>query len=208
MPSVNFRLLLVTDRHQTRGRPLVSLLERAIEAGVQAIQLRERDLPTTELLSLAQAIHAVSAPKSVSLLINDRVDLMMALNLDGVHLRSNSLPAHVARELVGLRRLIGVSAHSVDDVQRANQNGADYVVFGPIYDTLSKRSFGPPLGLATLTEACRRSSIPVFAIGGITCERVGEVRRAGAHGVAVIGAVLTRADIGEAVKDFTHVLQT
>ncbi|MBX3307361.1 MAG: thiamine phosphate synthase [Nitrospira sp.] len=208
MPPVNFRLLLVTDRHQTQGRLLVPLLECAIEAGVQAIQLRERDLQTPELLSLAQAIHDVSTPRSVPLLINDRVDLMMALNLDGVHLRSNSLPTHAAREVIGLRRLLGVSTHSAEDVQRANQNGADYVVFGPIFDTPSKRSFGPPLGLALLTEVCRRSSIPVFAIGGITCERVRDVRRAGAHGVAVIGALLTRDDIGEAVREFTHALQT
>lgn len=208
MPSVDFRLILVTDRHHTQGRPLVPLLDRAVEAGLQAIQLRERDLPTTELLSLAQAIQDVNTPRSVPLLINDRVDLMLALNLDGVHLRSNSLPTHVVRELIGPRRLIGVSTHSAEDVQRANQNGADYVVFGPIFDTPSKRSFGPPLGLARLTEVCRRSSIPVFAIGGITCERVGDVRRAGAHGIAVIGALLTRDDIGEAVKDFTRALQT
>ncbi|MHC9063198.1 thiamine phosphate synthase [Nitrospira sp. CMX1] len=208
MPPVNFRLLLVTDRHHTQGRPLVPLLDCAIEAGVQAIQLRERDLPTTELLSLAKTIHNISTPRSVPLLINDRIDLMMALDLDGVHLRSNSLPTHAAREVIGPRRLLGVSTHSVEDMQRANQNGADYVVFGPIFDTPSKRSFGPPLGLALLTEVCRRSSIPVFAIGGITCERVPAVRRAGAHGVAVIGAVLRRDDIGEAVREFIHALQT
>lgn len=208
MPSVDFRLILVTDRHHTQGRPLVPLLDRAVEAGLQAIQLRERDLPTTELLSLAQAIQDVNTPRSVPLLINDRVDLMLALNLDGVHLRSNSLPTHAVRELIGPRRLIGVSTHSAEDVQRANQNGADYVVFGPIFDTPSKRSFGPPLGLARLTEVCRRSSIPVFAIGGITCERVGDVRRAGAHGIAVIGALLASDDIGEAVKDFMRALQT
>jgi thiamine-phosphate pyrophosphorylase len=208
MPSVNFRLLLVTDRHHTQGRPLVPLLHRAVEAGLQAIQLRERDLPTRELLSLAQEIHAVSSPRSVPLLINDRVDLTMALNLDGVHLRSDSLPTQPVRELIGSRRLIGVSTHSAEDAQRANQSSADYIVFGPIFDTPSKRSFGPPLGLVVLTEVCRRSSIPVFAIGGITCERVRDVRQAGAHGVAVIGALLTCDDIGEAVRAFTHALQT
>ncbi|MBH0207371.1 MAG: hypothetical protein A4C66_12945 [Nitrospira sp. HN-bin3] len=207
MPSVNFRLLLVTDRHHTLGRPLVPLLDRAIEAGVQAIQLRERDLSTPELLSLVQDAHAVSARRSVPLLINDRVDLMMAMNLDGVHLRSDSLPAQSVRESIGSRRLIGVSTHSAEDVQLANRSGADYVVFGPVYDTPSKRAFGPALGLALLDEVCRRSAIPVFAIGGITCDRVQDVRRAGAYGVAVIGALLTRDDIGEAVREFTDALQ-
>lgn len=207
MPSVNFRLLLVTDRHHTQGRPLVPLIDRAIEAGLQAIQLRERDMPTRELLLLAQEIHAVSSPRSVPLLINDRVDLMMAVNLDGVHLRSDSLPTRPVRQLIGAQRLIGISTHSAEDIQRANQSGADYVVFGPIFDTPSKRSFGAPLGLALLAEVCCQSSIPVFAIGGITCDRVAAVRRTGAHGVAVIGALLTRDDIGEAVREFTDALR-
>jgi thiamine-phosphate pyrophosphorylase len=208
MPPVDFRLLLVTDRHQTRRRPLPEILHDAVVAGLPAIQLRERDMSTSELHALAHEIQLITRAHAVPLIVNDRVDLMMALDLDGVHLRSDSLPIHPARKLVGLQRLIGISTHSVDDVERASQSGADYVVFGPIFDTPSKRSFGPPLGLTLLTDVCRRSSIPVFAIGGITCERVKDVRQAGAHGVAVIGALLTRDDIGEAVREFTRVLQT
>lgn len=208
MPPVNFRLLLITDRHLVQGQSLSTVLTEAIMAGVPAIQLRERDLPTGELLSLAQEIHALTAPRTVPLIVNDRVDLMLALNLDGVHLRSDSLPLLPVRQLIGPRRLIGISTHSVEDVRRANQGGADYVVFGPIFETSSKRSFGPPLGLNLLADVCRRSSIPVLAIGGITCERVRDVRRAGAHGVAVIGALLTRDDIGEAVREFRDALET
>lgn len=133
---------------------------------------------------------------------------MMALNLDGVHLRSDSLPPVPVRRLIGPHRLMGVSTHSVEDVRRATQSGADYVVFGPIFETPSKRSFGPPLGLDLLADVCCRSSIPVLAIGGITCERARDVRRVGAHGVAVIGALLTSDDIGEAVREFTRALET
>lgn len=208
MTPVDFRLLLVTDRHQTYGRPLVRVLHDAIKAGVPAIQLRERDLSTSDLLSLTQKIQAITTSGSVSLIVNDRVDLTMALNLDGVHLRSDSLPPLPVRQLIGPRRLIGVSTHSVEDVRRANQGGADYVVFGPIFETPSKRPFGSPLGLHLLADVCRRSSIPVLAIGGITRERVHDVRRAGAHGVAVIGALLSRNDIGEAVREFRHALET
>ena len=208
MTPVDFRLLLVTDRHQTYGRPLVRVLHDAIKAGVPAIQLRERDLSTSDLLSLTQKIQAITISGSVSLIVNDRVDLTMALNLDGVHLRSDSLPPLPVRQLIGPRRLIGVSTHSVEDVRRANQGGADYVVFGPIFETPSKRPFGSPLGLHLLADVCRRSSIPVLAIGGITRERVHDVRRAGAHGVAVIGALLSRNDIGEAVREFRHALET
>ncbi len=207
MPLVDFRLLLVTDRHQIHGRPLATVLNDAIKAGVPAIQLRERDLSTSELVSLAQEIKTMTNPGSVSLIVNDRVDLMMALNLDGVHLRSDSLPPLSVRRLIGPGGLIGVSTHSVEDVRRANQGGADYVVFGPIFETPSKRPFGRPLGLHLLADVCRRSPIPVLAIGGITCERVHDVRRVGAHGVAVIGALLSRDNISEAVREFTQALE-
>ncbi|TKB93673.1 MAG: thiamine phosphate synthase [Nitrospira sp.] len=207
MPSIDFRLLLVTDRHQIHGRSLVTVLSHAIMAGVPAIQLRERDLPTGELLPLAQEIHSLTAPRAVPLILNDRVDLVLALNLDGVHLRANSLPVSVVRRLIGPNRLIGISTHSVEDVQRANHDGADYIIFGPIFDTPSKRSFGAPLGLEVLADVCRNSMVPIFAIGGITSERVRNVRRAGAHGVAVIGALLTSADISGAVREFSTALQ-
>ncbi|NOU09836.1 MAG: thiamine phosphate synthase [Nitrospira sp.] len=207
MPPVNFRLLLVTDRHLVGGLSFSTVLSHAIMAGVPAIQLRERDLPTGELLPLAQEIHSLTAPRAVPLILNDRVDLVLALNLDGVHLRANSLPVSVVRRLIGPNRLIGISTHSVEDVQRANHDGADYIIFGPIFDTPSKRSFGAPLGLEVLADVCRNSMVPIFAIGGITSERVRNVRRAGAHGVAVIGALLTSADISGAVREFSTALQ-
>ncbi len=207
MPPITFRLLLVTDRTQTGGRSLPSLVQQAVDAGLSAVQLRERDLSTSELLPLVREIQSITMPYAVSLIINDRVDLAMALGLDGVHLRADSLPSHSVRQLIGSRGLIGVSTHSAEDARRASDDGADYVVLGPIFDTPSKRSFGSPLGLDLLAEVCRNSSIPVFAIGGITCERVHGVRQAGAHGVAVIGALLTRDDIGAAVKEFTRALE-
>ena len=100
--------------------------------------------------------------------MNDRIDLVLALGLDGVHLRANSLPLCMARQLVGTGRLVGISTHSIEEVRQANQDGADYVVFGPIFETVTKRRFGAPLGLEALADACRRSTIPVFAIGGVT----------------------------------------
>jgi len=208
MPSVNFRLLLVSDRHQTGTRSLASVLKQSVEAGTPAVQLRERDLPTPELLSLAREIQAITAPRAVPLIINDRVDLVLALNLDGIHLRANSLPVSVARRLVGARCLVGVSTHSIDEVQQANQDGADYVVFGPIFDTPSKRQFGSPAGLDRLTEVCRQSAIPVFAIGGVTGTLARDVRRAGAHGVAVIGAILARDDVAAATNELLAALAT
>jgi thiamine-phosphate pyrophosphorylase len=206
MPPVNFRLLLVTDRHRTHGRSLPSVLQQAVEAGLPAVQLRERDLPTSELLLLAQEIRSITAPRAVPLLINDRIDLMLALNLDGVHLRANSLPIAAVRRLVGPDRLIGISTHSLAEVHAANRDGADYVVFGPIFDTPSKREFGSPVGLEQLAEVCRRSAVPVFAIGGVTRASVPDVLRAGAHGVAVIGAILAQDDIAAVTREIAAAL--
>lgn len=206
MSSVNFRLLLVTDRHRTCGRSLSSALRQSVEAGLPAVQLRERDLPTRELLLLAQGIRLITSPRAVPLIINDRVDLMLALNLDGVHLRANSLPVSVARRLVGPDRLIGISTHSLAEVHAANRDGADYVVFGPIFDTPSKREFGSPVGLEQLAEVCRRSAVPVFAIGGVTRASVPDVLRAGAHGVAVIGAILAQDDIAAVTREIAAAL--
>src|SRR5512147_1218090 len=206
MPPVNFRLLLVTDRHRTHGRSLPSVLRQAVDAGLPAVHLRERDLPTSELLRLVQEIRAITLPRTVPLIINDRVDLMLALNLDGVHLRANSLPVAAVRRLAGADRLIGVSTHSVADVRQANRDGADYVVFGPIFDTPSKRQFGSPVGLEQLAEVCRLSVIPVFAIGGVTRLSVPDVLRAGSHGVAVIGSILDQDDVAAATREMAAAL--
>jgi thiamine-phosphate pyrophosphorylase len=195
MPSVDFSLYLVTDRHQTEGRPLLPLLREALEAGLRAIQLRERDLPTRPLLALAEEARRLTREHKALLLVNDRVDVALAVGADGVHLRSNSLPVVVARQLLGPHRLVGVSAHSVDEVVRAEADGADFAVLGPVYETRSKQAYGQPIGLRPIEEATRRCRLPVLAIGGITATRSGEVRRAGASGVAVISAILSAADV-------------
>jgi thiamine-phosphate pyrophosphorylase len=206
MPSVDFRLLIVTDRHQTNGRPLRPLLERAVCAGAPAIQLRERDLCVRDLLALAREVHDMVRPRGSRLLINDRIDVALTLDGVGVHLRADSLPVSVARHLMGPDRLLGVSAHSPAEAAQAEREGADYVVLGPIYDTPSKRAFGPPLGLDRLEEACRASRIPIIGIGGITARRIPEVLRAGAFGVAVIAAVLSATDVEAATRELLQSL--
>lgn len=195
MSRVDFSLYLITDRHQTAGRPLLPLLERALSAGVKAVQLREKDLDTRSLAALAGELLALMRKHDGFLFINDRVDLVLALGAHGVHLRSDSLPVSAARRILGPDRLIGVSTHSLADVYQAESEGADFAVLGPIYETSSKRAYGDPIGLRPLSEASRHSHIPMFAIGGISAERVGAVRRAGAHGVALISAILTAHDV-------------
>ena len=199
--QLSSRLLVVTDRHQTNGRPLVPLLQRVVNAVAPAIQLRERDLSARELLTLAREVQVVTASRRSQLLINDRIDVALALEGVGVHLRSNSLPVTVARQMLGTQRLLGISAHSVEEAVQAASQGADYIVLGPIYETPSKQLFGPPLGVHTLEKACRLVRIPIIGIGGVTAARAREMRRAGAFGAAVITAILGAADVESATRE-------
>jgi thiamine-phosphate pyrophosphorylase len=208
MSRIDFSLYLITDRHQTAGRPLLPLLDRALSAGVKAVQLREKDLDTRSLAELAGELLALTRKHGGLLFINDRVDLVLALGADGVHLRSNSMPIRAARRVLGPHRLIGTSVHSVDEVLKAETDGADFAVLGPVYDTPSKRAYGDPIGLRPLEEASRQSHIPVFAIGGISLPRVPEVRRAGARGVAIISAILEAAEVELTTCVLLRALQT
>ncbi len=201
MPKLSSRLLVVTDRHQTNGRPLVPLLQRVFTAGAPAIQLRERDLSARELVTLAREVQAVPASCRSQLLINDRIDVALALEGVGVHLRSNSLPVSVARQLLGAQRLLGISVHAVEEAVLGESQGADYIVLGPIYETPSKQMFGPPLGIHTLEKACRLVRIPIVGIGGVTAVRAREMRCAGAFGVAVITAILGADDVESATRE-------
>lgn len=198
MPQLESRLFLVTDRHQTNGRPLVPLLQRVLTAAAPAIQLRERDLSARELVTLVREVQDVTASRTSPLLMNDRIDVALALEGVGVHLRSNSLPVSVARQLLGVRRLLGISVHAIEEGLSAQSQGADYIVLGPIYETPSKQMFGPPLGIHTLEKACRLIRIPIIGIGGVTAVRAREMRRAGAFGAAVITAILGAADVESA----------
>jgi thiamine-phosphate pyrophosphorylase len=195
------RLYLLTDRRQTHQRPLASALSQALEAGVRMVQIREKDLDTPELIDLAQQLIPVIKQHHGKVLLNDRVDLALALNADGVHLRSDSLPLPLTRRLLGNEKLIGISTHSVEEVQYAENEGADFVVLGPIFETPSKRIYGHPLGFHTLETACRVSHLPIFAIGGITAKHVHPVISSGAYGIAVISSILQAPCIQDSTRE-------
>lgn len=189
-----FRLYVVTDRQQTAGRPLEEVLAAAARGGAGAIQLREKDLSARDLYALGTRVQAVLAPYSIPLLINDRLDVALALDSAGVHLAGHSLPTALARQILGPHKLIGVSTHSVEEAQRAAAEGADFVVFGPVYTTPSKMAYGPPQGIQQLAAVVGHVSIPVLAIGGIEPSNLPQVMATGAYGVAMIRAVLAAAD--------------
>lgn len=201
---VDFNLYLITDRHQVpAGHTLPAVIEAALQGGVKAVQLREKDLSAVELLPLARELRSLTRQYGARLLINDKVDVALAVAADGVHLAGHSQPADVVRQNVGRKMLIGVSTHSLEEIQTASEQGADFVTFGPVYATPSKAIYGAPQGLHALTEACMKSALPIFALGGITPERAAAVRAAGAHGIALISAIIGSSSPESAARTFS-----
>jgi len=181
-----FRLCYITDRHALEPRPLLPLIEEAVQAGIDLIQLREKDLPTRELLQLAVSAVAAAKGSGTRIAVNDRLDIALVAGADGVHLGTQSIPARAVWNIVPEGFLIGVSCHSRQDVLAAEAAGADYVVLGPIFETPSKFAYGPPLGLDVLRDTASDTRIPVLALGGISVERVRACLDAGASGIAGI----------------------
>lgn len=199
------RLYLVTDRWQTGGRPLVEAVEECLAAGLGAVQLREKDLPDDEFLALARLLREVTRRVAARLFINGRLEAALAVGADGLQRGHDASTIPVLRSRAP-DLIIGASAHSLQEACAAERDGASFIVFGPVYDTPSKRPYGPPQGLEALASVVQAVSIPVFAIGGMTPDRVAPVLTTGAHGVAVISAILAAERPGEATKQFIDAL--
>lgn len=195
-----YRLLLVTDRHATRGRPLGAVVAAALRGGVDAVQLREKDLDGGELCRLGRELAALCRAAGAAFLVNDRIDVALACGADGVHLPVTSFAPADARALLGSERRVGGSAHSAAELDRLAAGGADFAVLGPVFDTPSKRAYGPPLGLDAFAAIARASPIPVIGIGGIDAPGAAAVRAAGACGMAAIRAILAADDPEQAAR--------
>ncbi len=182
-------LILITDR-KVCGKKLTDIIEHAIEGGVGTVQLREKDLSTGDLYSLAKEIREITERKGANLIINDRVDIATAVDADGVHLGWQSLEIDIVRRMIGRDKIIGFSAHSLEEAERAESSGADYVSISPVFDTVNKDYFIKPLGVGEIGRVKEEVNIPVIALGGINESNVSSVIKNGADGIAVISAIL------------------
>lgn len=195
------RLYLITDRHQVQnGHQLLEVVEELLQAGVKMVQLREKDLSAAELYPLAKKLRTLTHKYKSLLLINDRIDLVQAVSADGVHLGGHSLPIQIARKILGSSYLIGASTHSAPGVKSAQNQGADFVTYGPIYFTPSKVAYGNPVGIESLHDICGTCKIPVYALGGIKTNNMKETLRTGVYGVAMISALISDRSPTEAFK--------
>lgn len=209
------RLYLITDRNQIRGRSLVSVVEQALKGGVKAVQLREKDLSGRELLGLAMELRELTTKYNAKLLINDRVDIAISVEADGVHLGRQSFSVKDARRAFEDSSLIpyppssfiiGVSTHSLVEALEAERDGADFVTFGPVRFTPSKAVYGEPVGIDKLHDVVKALNIPVFAIGGMKKGNMEEVLNAGCYGVAVISAIMSANDVKIATEEILQAI--
>ncbi len=195
-------LYIILDPSVCPTRPLVEVLKTAAEAGACLFQYRNKRASMKDAYEEALALRHVAAEAGVLFIVNDRCDLALAVDADGVHLGQGDLPLGLARKVLGPNKLIGISTHNPDQVREATVGKPDYLGFGPIFTPGSKQDHDPVVGLEGLRAMRSLTSLPVFAIGGIQVDQVRQAMGAGADGVAVISAILKATDISQAVKSF------
>lgn len=188
------QIVLISDRRTRPIEDLWRIVEESANAGLTALMIREKDLLGRPLLEIARRAIVCCRPLGVSVIVNDRVDVALAAGADGVHLGIAAMSVDDARRVAGDRLRIGASTHSLEELASAEAQGADYAMFGPVFETTSRTSFGPPVGVETLAAAVRSTRLPVLALGGVTPERAELLAGTGVAGIAAISAILLAVD--------------
>ncbi|HXR64330.1 MAG TPA: thiamine phosphate synthase [Ktedonobacteraceae bacterium] len=204
----HLQLHVLTDHAWSRGRDLLTVATAALEGGATVIQLRNKTASTRVLIAEGLALRALTREHGALLIVNDRVDVALAVDADGVHVGQDDMPAALARRLLGSQRILGVSASTLEEAEEAAANGADYLGIGPIFPTVAKADAGPETGTALLVDSARKWPLPLVAIGGITAENTRDVIQAGATGIAVIRAVVGMDDIAQASRNLRAAVES
>ncbi|WP_304267966.1 thiamine phosphate synthase [Phascolarctobacterium succinatutens] len=202
----DYSIYLVTDDGCLQGRPLLNCVREALEGGVTLVQYRAKTASSAEMYAEALQLKALCDSFNVPLIINDRLDIAMAVGAAGVHLGQDDLPCAVARRILGEEYLIGVSAHNPAEAKAALQSGADYLGCGAVFGTATKADV-KKLGTDGLASICREKGLPVVGIGGVTADNYREVRAAGADGAAIVSGILAQPDIRTTVRAIARVSQ-
>ena len=197
--TLDLSLYLVTDRRLAQNRPLPDLIKKAVAGGVTMVQLREKDCSSREFLELALEVKK-ALPPQIPLIINDRLDIALAVEADGLHLGQTDLPVEVARKLLGPEAIIGLSVETAEQLTRARNLPVDYLALSPVFLTPTKTDTGPTWGLEGIAEARKTTNLHLVAIGGLNETNVLEVIKAGADGVAVVSAICAAEDPEEAAR--------
>jgi thiamine-phosphate pyrophosphorylase len=207
MPAPEYLLYLVTDTGLSRGRSHLSVVEAAIRGGVTVVQYREKNASTGRMIKEASELCHLCRMVGVPLIINDRLDVALAVDADGVHLGQDDLPASVARRLLDGKKILGVSASSVEEAKKAVDDGADYIGASPVFSTPTKLDAPPPLGIEELRRISAAVKIPVVAIGGITRQNAAAIMETGAAGIAVVSALVAAEDVEGAASALRAIVE-
>ncbi len=205
--SFDLSLYLVTDEPLAGKRPLEQLVRAAIEGGVSAVQIREKTASTRSFVERAEALREITARAGIALIVNDRIDVALAVDADGVHVGQHDMPVRVARSLLGPQRILGVTASDVEQARLAERDGADYIGCSAVFPTPTKEDTGTPLGLDGLGKLVRGTNLPVVAIGGIKPENAERVMDRGVAGVAVVSAIVAAADPRAAAAELAEIVR-
>jgi thiamine-phosphate pyrophosphorylase len=193
MTKIDYSLYLVTDRSQSQGRETLEIVRAAVRGGATCVQLREKNCSTRAFIDEARSLQPFLQQHRIPLIINDRVDVALAVGADGVHLGQSDMLLADARRLVGETVIIGISAENLDDAVTAEQGGADYIGISPVFATKTKADAAPPLGLEGIYQLRRAVKIPLVGIGGINAANIRDILRAGADGAALVSAIVAAA---------------
>lgn len=201
------KLYLVTDRELSLGRSLEEVVSEAVKGGVTVVQLREKDASTGEFIELARRLMKLLKPLDIPLIINDRVDVALAVDADGVHIGQSDMSYEDARRLLGPDKIIGLSVENFKDIEAANALDVDYIGISPVYGTPTKTDTAEPFGLEGLRKAVQMSAHPTVAIGGMNASTIAEVMAAGTDGVAVVSAICSAENIRKATSDLREIVE-
>lgn len=203
-----WRLYVIIDPKASRGRSDLQVAEAAIEGGADVLQLRDKEASSGRLYRVALQLRRLTRDAGIPFIVNDRLDIALATDADGVHVGQTDLPASVVREIMGPARILGVSVNTVEEAVLAERDGADYLGVGPVFEARgTKPDAGLPLGVDRIARIRRRCSLPIVAIGGINAENARTVREAGADAAAVISAIVAADDIAHAARRLKHILE-
>ncbi len=206
LQNIDYSLYLVTDRELAGDRPILEIVKAAVQGGVTCVQLREKDCSTLDFIDQALAIKNFLKARGVPLIINDRVDVALAIEADGVHLGQTDMPLNIAQKIIGDSMIIGISAESLEDAVEAEKGGADYLGVSPIYATPTKTDTAPPLGLDGLRTIRAAVRLPLVGIGGLNRDNSAAVIENGGDGVAVVSAIVAADDPAAAAANIKQVI--
>ena len=204
--NIDLSLYLVTDRKCLKNKDLNSAIEEAILGGVTLVQLREKSSDSLELFNIAKEVKKITDKHNIPLIIDDRIDIAMAVDATGVHLGQEDIPCNVARKILGSYKIIGVSAHNIKEALKAQSDGADYLGCGSVFNTSTKNNV-TSLKIQELREIKEKVNIPVVAIGGINEKNVLELRGTGIDGIAIVSAILGKDNIKKAAEELKYTIE-